>query len=380
MNINRHNYEEFFILYLDKELSSEDRLQVELFVAANPDLKVELDLLLQSQLTPDAAVVFDNKEQLLRSSSNVDVIDHSNYEEWLMLYVDGELSVNQNIVVEKLVSNHPEIKAQLDILQKTKLQPDTAVVFANKEILYRSEERVRIIAINWKRIAVAAALLLAVSTTALILLNNKDNNQPDVALNPTKEQPNQSNSTPATQQPANEIASTNVTSSGKTSDAVGKNNVESSNTNVAVESKGKTDELKQKTVPEVLPVIKNDEPVLADNSQKKTNNLSQPTSNPYVNKVVEDNPIAMAEPSVKKSLTNLNETNNTSTVTLNNSDPLDNVRRASLTEPVDEEQPGRKNKLRGFFRKVTRTFEKNTNIKATDDEDRLLLGGLAIKL
>jgi hypothetical protein len=35
--------------------------------------------------------------------------------------------------------------------------------------------------------------------------------------------------------------------------------------------------------------------------------------------------------------------------------------------------------LRGFLRKVTRTFEKRTNIKATDD-DRLLIAGLAIKM
>jgi hypothetical protein len=41
---------------------------------------------------------------------------------------------------------------------------------------------------------------------------------------------------------------------------------------------------------------------------------------------------------------------------------------------------GKKNKLRGFFRKVTRTFEKRTNIDPTDQDNRLLVGGLAIKL
>lgn len=82
-------------------------------------------------------------------------------------------------------------------------------------------------------------------------------------------------------------------------------------------------------------------------------------------------------------LTNIKETNRIPSVTPNSAQPLDNVVTAASkvsVDPVDEERPGRKNKLRGFFRKVTRTFEKNTNIKATDDEDRLLLGGLAIKL
>ena len=56
---------------------------------------------------------------------------------------------------------------------------------------------------------------------------------------------------------------------------------------------------------------------------------------------------------------------------------------STSADPGDDDfpdQPSRKNKLRGFFRKVTRTFEKNTNIKATDEDDRLLVGGLAIRL
>ena len=103
-----------------------------------------------------------------------------------------------------------------------------------------------------------------------------------------------------------------------------------------------------------------------------------------VNGVVEqNNPIAKNDISEKGSLTNPKENIHAPVVTPDNSQPLDHVIAAASKEsddPIDAEQPGRKNKLRGIFRKITRTFEKNTNIKATDDEDRLLLGGLAIKL
>src|SRR5687768_12877365 len=104
MNITRHNYEEYFILYLDNELSSEDRLLVELFVKENPDLQEELDLLIQTQLVPDSSFVFADKEQLLKTPGTIDT---TNYEEWLLSYTDNELSAEQKTVVEKFIADYP---------------------------------------------------------------------------------------------------------------------------------------------------------------------------------------------------------------------------------------------------------------------------------
>ena len=79
MIINRHNYEEFFILYLDNELSSGDRRQVELFVQQHPDLGEELQLLQQTRFDVDPSLVFDGKEILMKSAS-LGFINSDNYE------------------------------------------------------------------------------------------------------------------------------------------------------------------------------------------------------------------------------------------------------------------------------------------------------------
>ena len=380
MNITRNNYEEYFILYLDNELSSEDRKRVELFVQENSDLKEELDLLLQSQLVPDNSIVFNNKEQLMRSPG-ISNINTANYEEWLLLYTDNELPAEERIAVEQFVSSRPAIKAELHLLQKTKLQPEETLVFSNKESLYRTEEKVRVITIRWWRMAAAAALLLAVSATAFIVFNNKKEDATEIASGKIKEKKS-IQGTPSTKQPPNEVVITNPQVANNTIPETEKEKTETSN---PVAIKEKRIESKEKSVPSLNDGIKRNDAVVANKKEKKkTNDLPQPVYNPNVNRTIEqNNPIAKVDLSVKGSLTIPNETNNASTVTPNSSQPLDNVIAVASKEsddPVDAGQPGRKNKLRGFFRKVTRTFEKTTNIKATDDEDRLLLGGLAIKL
>ena len=63
MNINRHNYEAFFLLYVDKELSTADRKAVDVFVKENPDLQMELWALQQTVVKADD-IVLDKKDWL----------------------------------------------------------------------------------------------------------------------------------------------------------------------------------------------------------------------------------------------------------------------------------------------------------------------------
>ncbi|HLG40101.1 MAG TPA: hypothetical protein VI461_10545, partial [Chitinophagaceae bacterium] len=203
MKLNRYNYEEYFILYMDNELSSDDRREVEIFLQENPDLKAEMDMLLQSKLAPDTDINFNNKGSLMQFGSNS--ISMTNYEEWLLSYIDDELDNDERNEVEKFLAANPGVQKELSLLQRAKLQPE-AIVFPNKELLYRREEKVRVIAIKWWRIAAAAVVLIGILAAGIVLLNNKSNNDNDRIVKDNKiETPvnnnNNNNSTPDQQSP-----------------------------------------------------------------------------------------------------------------------------------------------------------------------------------
>ncbi len=168
--ITRHNYEEYFILYMDDELSAADKQMVELFAAQNPDLKDELDLLMQSKLVPDTNIVFEGKELLMKDEASSPI---SGITEKLLLHLDNELPAGEKADIEKLIAADTEVTKEWQLLLQTKL-PAEAVVFPNKQSLYRKEETVRVVSIKWWRIAAAAVVLLGIGFGTYSILNNKE--------------------------------------------------------------------------------------------------------------------------------------------------------------------------------------------------------------
>ncbi len=158
--ITRENYEEFFLLYVDNELSPAARSALEKFVHENPDLREDWEALLQCRVQPDEGFVFPYKDELLKEE----------HEETLLSYVDGELDAAGRAAVEDLVSRHPSTAAELRQLLLTVSEPDRSVVFKDKESLYRTERRRRVVPIFWMRAGVAAAVLVA---GALLFLLNR---------------------------------------------------------------------------------------------------------------------------------------------------------------------------------------------------------------
>lgn len=171
MNINRNNYEEFFLLYADNELPADQRRAVEDFVEQNPDLKEELNLLNELRLEPDTTIFFDNKESLLQPVSfKDDAAPITEDEEKILSFIDLELSAAETTELKQKLAENPALRTELELFTKTKLRPDMSVVFPDKSLLYRSsQEKTRVIRMTWVRVAVAASIILA---TGLLWFNN----------------------------------------------------------------------------------------------------------------------------------------------------------------------------------------------------------------
>ncbi len=170
--INRNNYEEFLLMYVDNELTAQERAAVELFVQQNSDLLPELKTLQQTVLSVEDAVLFGGKAGLLKINSSIGI---DNYEEYFLLNIDNELDAAGKHEVEKFVLQHPKLQEEFTLLKQTVLEPEH-IVFEDKRSLYKKEER-RVIPFAWMRLAVAAAVIGFAVLVWWLMPEGKNNNE-----------------------------------------------------------------------------------------------------------------------------------------------------------------------------------------------------------
>lgn len=383
--ITRYNYEEYFLLYVDNELSAAERKAVEEFIRQNPDLQEELVTFQQSVLRPENNVFFENKSSLLKQTEENSLINSANYEEYFLLYIDNELDRAAKKDVEKYIHENPSSQNELNLLQQAKLEPDAAIVFKGKEILYKEEKR-RPIPIAWMTwmSAAAVALLLVTGflfyTTQLRHPNQSTASIPVIKSNKkgSSIEKNKKEETAVTQppvdsfnkkedvkkqMPAEEIKQENQTqvaqyaSNNKKQDKkIDKNKAELASTRLNPERQLKAQVKNIKTVDIVTTDTGNEKEIGKSLVASKLN----PDPNSLIAKT--DQPDKTAK---------------------TNTEASDIIQVAMTDNNVDyidtDNTSAKKNKLRGIFRRVSRVFEKTTN--ADDGNKRsVAIGSFQIAL
>jgi hypothetical protein len=351
MLINRNNYEEFLLLYVDNELSAADRACVDDFLQQNPDVQIELQQLQQAVLDIDNSIVFEEKNSLLLPTS---------LETSMLLLLDNELSNKETAALQQTIKQDSTLANQFALLQQTKLSStDDRIVFNNKERLYKKEKS-KVIPFAWWKLAAAAILIGSgiwigfkfYHTTPLPVETTKvpeTKNTPSILSD-------SNNTTAATK---NKLINNNSTINSLTDNTQENNNPikkdnSTSNKNELVSNK-ETNNVQK------LSINNQEENNLENNFQKSNNNdvvnvqpkSSLPAVNEIVNTITNNNSSATTNNNYSITPTSFTESSNT-TLTFN-----------------DVDDNSTKNKVGGFLRKAKRLLERKTKIGKGDNEIKI---------
>jgi hypothetical protein len=347
-DINLGNYEEFFILYMDNELTDDQRKMVDVFLLAHPDLQAELEMLMSTRL-PAEEFSF-NKEVLLSGSMKLNAVDED-----VLLYIDGELTAEKKKIVELELASNPSYQLQHQHLLQTKLDASEVMAYPNKKELYRRTERV--VAFKpWMRIA-AAVIIIAAMGVFYFTGNNTTPVVPHVA----EIKPAPSHNQPLQQQ-------IKITEQALPQVAV---------TEPRVKQNSATVKTKQT----------NGEAEMGHTAQQALNTPdASSTDVVVVSPAVKETTAIVTHPTMEGTTASFDpskEIINTSAVT--SALAQRNTTIIATTPPVPGKEVAGNNESKGtfksFLRKATRLIERKTGIDPTSgEEDELLIGAVAVKL
>ena len=134
MNITRHNYEEFFLLLADGELSPAQEEAVLQFTKQHPDLAEELELMMDCRLLAEVPPIFPKEKILKPVLWNVDEPDEMQIQ--LLNLLDNELGERERILLEEKIAADKLLKLEWEtLLAAAKLEATPVPAFPKEKLL-----------------------------------------------------------------------------------------------------------------------------------------------------------------------------------------------------------------------------------------------------
>ncbi|MFY7839921.1 MAG: hypothetical protein ACOVP7_06575, partial [Lacibacter sp.] len=338
----------FFLLYVDNELTAGQRKIVEAFVAANPDLKEEFNLISQSTFNTDAKLDESFVQSLLKP-----IEEPAISEEQLLLYVDEELAAADKANVEKELLTNIDLQKELLWLRRSQVTADAAIVFPDKQLLYKQAEPARVFSLSAtaRRWSAAAAVVLLLGSATWLLMNKENTTDQTkfATVKSDKDTVKQNSKTvkeilkeenQLQHQENNSVAAVetnNIQNNSKT-------NIVTSSTTVVKNNTGNTTTSTQKE--EVV------QPVATTQRDVAINNFSVPSNKPATSTV----------PLIETSTA----TNAAYTIYNNDVAAVDNEEGNELLTEERQRRTG----IAGLIKKAKRTFERKTGIQSGSSEVR----------
>lgn len=359
MNINRHNYETFFILYIDNELSVQEKNAVDVFVHQNPDLKQEL-VMFQQSILQEEPVAFTDKNSLLKPLPVTDEL-----QEKLLLLLDNELDKSAVKNITATIKQDAACKQEWDILQQTKISADNHIVFEDKASLYKKEQNGRVVAFRWWRVAAAALFIgFGIGGAAVYFKSNSNAVIETVATNQPQPGNIKNVTTPGNIKAEAPLINQDTAAAIK-NEATAINNGLKNNVNT----------IKKVIVP--IAKISSQNNVLVQRAERKnekpSNHLPQPSFENLNNNL--RNNTAIANVTIQEAQPNknniLNETTADKNTYASNASFADDKQDGnSISYGFDDnEAETKKTKMGSFLKKAKRVLQRKTNIQTTGDNN-----------
>ncbi len=295
MEITQHNYEHYFLMYIDNELSGEEMAAVNDFIMQYPNYANKLEALQQLKISPDT-LIYENKFSLYKLSEQ---------DEQSITYLDNEMTSEEKASFENKLSANTSLQSTVKQWQGAFLTTPTNIEIAPnfKNSLYKNSAQIKPLwaTVTFKRWASVAAILLVVIGYNLFNAENKQeapsftningvktelnntaviemNNGTDInaaksatAFNKIKKEAllpiNNTNG-----QPQNDYANSNL-------NALNNKNIDAPNNDIAITLLAKED-INTKTIDETITLTKEIRPTSISNVNEETKNNIEPFITP----------------------------------------------------------------------------------------------------
>jgi len=160
--INRENYEEWMLDFIEGSLSAVDEAEVRNFLDRNPDLKTELEEFESATLVPED-VVLNDKVTLKKDSSEQTGLNRNEY--LFIKKTENGLTVEEQQEYDVLLMTNPDAQKEQHLFDKTVLKADTNVYFSQKNRIKRVTLIPFLSKENFNRVAAVAILILIFSVS-----------------------------------------------------------------------------------------------------------------------------------------------------------------------------------------------------------------------
>jgi len=155
--INKHNYEAFFLDYMEGNLSASQIEEMFAFLDENPELKSELETDFDEVLLTPSTDVIDNKESLKVIEEGY---SYNSTDDLMIASIEGEISPTEQKELDTILENETS-RLEYKVYQNTILSADLSEKFEDKKSLKKKDGRIVPLYLRYASLAAAIIILIA---------------------------------------------------------------------------------------------------------------------------------------------------------------------------------------------------------------------------